>query len=116
GGEVGESVEGVLEILDPGSIGQSEPQVIRGDHAVLLGQQRDEPAEHGGARGVPVQKHESGCMRGAGLAVEKPVPLDFGVAVMDDSHDVTLSSALVWLPHHGAGNLSTGMRWLESTW
>src|SRR5699024_935637 len=100
----------------PGGIGQYEPQVVRGDHAVLLGEQRDEPAEHVGARGVPVQEHESRSMRGAGLAVERPVPLDIGVAVMDYSHDVTLSSALVWLPHHGAGNLSIGMRWLESTW
>ena len=82
-GEVGERVEGVVEFLDGGSIGQTEAQVVRCDHVERVGQPRNQVAEHEGAGGKSVQQHKRGGVWSSRLAIEQPPPADGGVAVVN---------------------------------
>jgi hypothetical protein len=61
--EVGERVEGAVELVGGRCVGQSEAQVIGGDHVVPVGQHRYEVAEHERTRRVAVQQHH---IRGVG--------------------------------------------------
>ena len=42
GGQLGERVERVVELVGGGRVGQAEAEVVRSDHVVPVGQQRDQ--------------------------------------------------------------------------
>jgi hypothetical protein len=96
-GQVGERVERVVELVGGRRVGEAEAEVVRGDHAVAVGEQRDQVAEHVRAGRKPVQQKENGRVSRSGLAVEERATLDGGVAVVDGAHVPNSFKLLYWL-------------------
>ena len=97
GGEIGQCVEGVVELLDRRRVGEPEAEVVRGDHPVAIGQLRNQVAEHERAGGEPVQQHQNGSVGRAGLAVEELVSGDGGVPVVNLRHSSNSFEDVYWL-------------------
>jgi hypothetical protein len=85
-GQPGQGVEGVAELPGGRRVRQAEPQVVGGDHAVLVSQQRDEVAEHERAGRESVQQHEGGRICRARCPVEQAAAVDVGVPEMNGWH------------------------------
>jgi hypothetical protein len=81
-GQISQGVERVVELVGAGGVGQAEAEVVRGDHVVAVGQQRDQVAEHERAGREAVQQQEDGCVGRACLAVEQGAAVDGCVAVI----------------------------------
>lgn len=64
----------------------AEAEVVRRDDVVVVGQKRDEFAEHERAGRKSVQQDDRGGIGGAGLAVEDLVTVDGGGPVVYRAH------------------------------
>ncbi len=82
-GEVGQGVEGVVELGDGRCIGVSVAEVVGRDDVVAVGQPGNEVAEHVRARREAVEQDDCRCVRCAGLTVEQPLPVDVGEAMVN---------------------------------
>ncbi|MNL49221.1 hypothetical protein D3C87_1721370 [compost metagenome] len=62
----------------------AEARIVRRDHPVAIGKQRDEVAEHVRRRGKAVQEKHDRRILAAGLAIKDLDAVHRGVTVMDD--------------------------------
>ncbi|MCU1695000.1 MAG: hypothetical protein JWR34_1063 [Mycobacterium sp.] len=82
-GQIGQGIEGVVEVGGGGGVGEAEAEVIRRNHVVVVGQLRNQIAEHERARRKAVQEHQRGGVGGTGLLVEQALSVDGDVPVVN---------------------------------
>ena len=87
-GQIGQRVEGVVEVGRGGRVGEAEAEVIRRDDVVAARQLWNQVAEHERARREAVQQHDRGSVGRPGLPVEQALSVDGGVAVVDPRRHV----------------------------
>ena len=85
-GQPGQRVEGVAELSGRRRVGQAEAQMVRSDHVIPVGQQRDQVAEHERASRESVQQHQGRSAGRARFPVEQLMAVDVGVSVVDGLH------------------------------
>ena len=84
--QFGEAVEGVGESGAIRHVALAEARIVRRDHAVAVGQRRDQVAEHVRGGREAVQQQHDRRVRRPGLAIEDPHAVDRGGPVMGDGN------------------------------
>ena len=80
---VGIMGEAVGELAMVGCVALAKARIVRRDHMIAIGQQRDQVAEHVRRRREAVEQQHHRAVGGAGFAIEHLDAIDRGAAIMD---------------------------------